>query len=117
MIDVCNIYIKHDICIYLNSILKCISKCHHYIYIYHILTCIKIHNINTFILKLKKNYMNFLETGMVDKLIHLSIISLKINEVNLLLLYKRKEPRKPFWSISKVLHISTYIVIFDRRKH
>jgi hypothetical protein len=61
--------------------------------------------------------MNFLKTGMIEKLIHLSIISLKINEVNLLLLYKKKEPRKPFWSISKVLHIFTYIVIFDRRKH
>jgi hypothetical protein len=61
--------------------------------------------------------MNFLKMGMIEKLIHLSIISLKINEVNFLFFYTRKEPRKSFWSISKVLHISTYIVIFDRIKH
>jgi len=61
--------------------------------------------------------MNFSKIGMIEKLIHLSIISLKINEVKKQFVYKRKEWRKPFWSISKVLHISTYIVKFDRIKH
>jgi len=54
---------------------------------------------------------------MIEKLIHINIISLKINEANFLSFYKRKEPRKPFWSISKFLHISTHFVIFDRIKH